>query len=131
MDLGCAHKLPGSQCSFLIDEGAGHRGVLEGFSGWNDLGGVPSLDTGELGMLRFPSSWDIVELDHLGSGLSLPAEHFLSPSSFCSSSHPHGAPSGRTSMSGPRVLNITHSVSPAASTLVGSAAILHPLMGGN
>lgn len=108
MYLGSAHKFPGPQCPFLIDEGAGHRGVMEGFSGWNDLGELPSLDTRELGMLRFPSSWDIVELAHLGSGLSRPDEHFLSSPSFCSSSHPHGTLSGRTSMFGPNACGFEH-----------------------
>lgn len=49
-----------------------------------------------------------MELAHLGSALTLPAKHFLSPPSFCSSSHPRGALSGRTSMSEPKVRGFEH-----------------------
>lgn len=81
---------------------------MEGFSGWKDLGELPSLGVCDLVMLKFPLSWNIMELAHLGSGLILPAEHLLSPPSFCSSSHPCGALLGRTSMSGPKACGFEH-----------------------
>ena len=59
-------------------------------------------------MVKFPPSWNIVELAHLSFGLIGSAEYFLSPPSFCSSSHPCGALSGRTSMSGPKVCGFEH-----------------------
>lgn len=59
-------------------------------------------------MLKFPLSWNIVELARLRCGLIGSTEYFLSPPSFYSSSHPHGALSGRTSMSGPNVCGFEH-----------------------
>lgn len=68
----------------------------------------PSLEMCDLVMLKFPPSWNIVELAHLSFGLIGSTEYFLSPPSFCSSSHPHRALSGRTSMSGPKVCGFEH-----------------------
>lgn len=68
----------------------------------------PSLEMCDLVMLKFPPGWNIVELAHLRCGLIGSTEYFLSPPSFCSSSHPRGALSGRTSMSGPKVCGFEH-----------------------
>lgn len=108
MNLGSAYELRGLQHSLLLNEGAWHGGVMERFSDWSDLGELPSLKICDLVMLKFPPSWDIMESPPAASGLTLPAQHFLSPPSFCSSSHPHRALSGRTSMSGPRVCGFEH-----------------------
>lgn len=62
----------------------------------------------DLVKLQFPPSRDVMELAHLGSGETPPAECFLSLPSFCSSSHPRRALSGRTSMSGPRACGFEH-----------------------
>lgn len=59
-------------------------------------------------MLKFPPSWSIVELARLSFGLMGLDEYSLPPPSFCSSSHPRRALSGRTSMSGPNVCGFEH-----------------------
>lgn len=111
MNLCSAPQLLGLQCPFLVNDGAGHRSVMEGLLGWNDgmtLESHPSLEMYNLVMLKFPPSWNIVELAHLSCGLIGSTEYFLSPPFFCSSSHPRGALSGRTSMSEPKVCGFEH-----------------------
>lgn len=104
---GRAQKCPGFQCLFLLN-GGGEQGLLWSDKESSSVGVWPSLEAGDVWMLKCPSSWGIMELAHLGSGLALPAESFLSPPSFCSFSHPRGALSGRTSMFGPRVCGFEH-----------------------
>ena len=118
----------------LSNQGAtGRQRVPDGLSGWTDLADLLSLDVHEVGVLKSPFSWDAMALAH-------PALGCLSQLSVFCVFHPFVPLLSYTGhfleghqCLGPKhaVLNITHSVSPAASTLVGSAAIPSPLIGGD
>lgn len=108
MTLGSAPDLPGLQYPFLFSERAGHGSVTDGLSGWNELGALPSLEMCDSVTLKFPPSGSVVELARLSFGWMGSGEYFLSPLSFCSSSHPRRALSGRTSMSGPNACGFEH-----------------------
>ena len=116
-----------------VPQRAGHQGVPDGLSGWTDLADLLSLDVHEVGVLKSPLSWGAMTL-------ARPALGCLSQLSVFCVFHPFVPLLSYTGhfleghqCLGPKhaVLNITRSVSPAASTLVGSAAIPSPLIGGD
>lgn len=93
------------------------------------LGELPSLemcDSETLNFLPTGASWNWLVW-------APPAEHVLSPPSFCSSSHPRRALSGRTSMSGPNMCSFEHHSLRLARCQLSGRFRCHPdpLMGRN